>query len=68
MVKAVIADTTPLYALVDSSDQYHQKATHELSIIQQFNIQVIIPYPIVLESYSLVLYRLGNQTAITFFD
>jgi len=31
MIKAVIADTTPLYALVDSSDQYHLKARQELS-------------------------------------
>ncbi|MGL5133438.1 MAG: hypothetical protein ACRC78_12980 [Planktothrix sp.] len=37
MIKAVIADTTPLYALVDSSDQYHQKARQELSQIQQLN-------------------------------
>lgn len=53
MIKAVIADTTPLYALVDSSDQYHKRATQELSTIQQLNIKVIIPYPIALESYSL---------------
>jgi len=66
MTKAVIADTTPLYALVDSSDQYHQQAHQELSLIQKRRIRVIIPYPIALESYSLVLYRLGMQTAITF--
>lgn len=68
MIKAVIADTTPLYALVDSSDQYHQKAKQELSSIQRLKIQVIIPYPIALESYSLVLYRLGTQIAIRFFE
>ncbi|HEY9867507.1 MAG TPA: hypothetical protein V6D21_25250 [Candidatus Obscuribacterales bacterium] len=66
MIKAVIADTTPLYALVDSSDQYHLKARQELSQIQQFNLQVMIPYPIVLETYTLVLYRLGIQRAIKF--
>jgi len=49
MIKAVIADTTPLYALVDSSDQYHLKARQELSQIQQLNLQVMIPYPIVLK-------------------
>lgn len=38
----------------------------ESSITQQFNIQVIIPYAIALESYSLVLYRLGIQAKITF--
>ncbi len=68
MVKAIIADTTPLYALVDPSDQYYQKARQELSTIQKLNRRVIIPYPIVLESYSLVLYRLGIQTAIKFFE
>lgn len=66
MIRAIIADTTPLYALVDISDQYHQQATKELSIIQKSKIQIIIPYPIALESYSLVLYRLGIKTAINF--
>lgn len=66
MIKAVIADTTPLYALVDSSDQYHLKARQELSQIQALNLKVMIPYPIVLETYTLVLYRLGIQRAIKF--
>ena len=66
MIKTIIADTTPLYALVDPSDQYYQKARGELLKIKQLNIQVIIPYTIALESYSLILYRLGIETAIKF--
>ncbi|WP_324282496.1 PIN domain-containing protein [Cyanobacterium aponinum UTEX 3222] len=66
MIKAIIADTILLYALVDSSDQYYGKARSELLKIQQLKIQVIIPYPIALECYSLVLYRLGNQNAHRF--
>lgn len=67
-MQAIIADTTPLYALVYSSDQYHSKARQELSIIQQITVNVVIPYPIVLETYTLVLYRLGNATAIKFYQ
>ena len=54
--------------MLDSSDQYSQKARQELLKIQRLNIKVIIPYPIALESYSLVLYRLGIETAIKFFE
>ncbi|WP_302184643.1 hypothetical protein [Planktothrix pseudagardhii] len=43
MIKAVIADTIPLYALVDSSDQYHLKSRQELSQIQLLNLKVMIP-------------------------
>lgn len=66
MVKAIIADTTPLYALIDSSDQYYQIAREQLLKIQQLNIQVIVSSHILLESYSLILYRLGIDTAIKF--
>jgi predicted nucleic acid-binding protein len=68
MISSVIADTTPLYGLVDPSDQYHQRAVQELLIIQRLKIKVIIPYPIALESYSLVLYRLGIPIALKFFE
>ncbi|CAD5981390.1 hypothetical protein PCC9214_04794 [Planktothrix tepida] len=43
MIKAVIVDTTPLYTLVDSSDQYHLKSRQELSQIQLLNLKVMIP-------------------------
>ena len=67
-LKAVIADTGPLYAAFDLSDQYHDRAQIELQQLEQQKLPVIIPYPIVWESYSLVMQRLGTSIAIQFLE
>ena len=63
-LKAVIADTVTIYAAFDPSDQYHDRAQVELEQLEQQKLSVIIPYPIVWESYSLVMQRLGTSLAI----
>ena len=63
MKRVVLADTGPLYAALDPSDQYHQRAQKELGRLIHEKCEVVIAYPILFESYSLVLYRLGTQTA-----
>ena len=63
MKRVVLADTGPLYAAVDPDDQYHERAQKELKRLTRDMRAIIIAYPILLESYTLVLYRLGNQTA-----
>ncbi|NEN92447.1 MAG: hypothetical protein F6K48_27530 [Okeania sp. SIO3H1] len=65
-MRAVLADTGSLYAAVDPDDQYHQQAQADLNRLQQENLGVIVAYPTVLEAYTLILYRLGNETAKTF--
>ena len=65
-MRAVLADTGPLYAAVDRDDQYHARSQAELQQLDRDNLAVIIPYPIYLEAYSLILYRLGSQQAINF--
>ncbi len=51
-----MADTGPLYALTDVSDQYHERAVREYqSLITQGHV-VTLSYPVVLECYNL-LYR-----------
>jgi predicted nucleic acid-binding protein len=59
------ADTGPLYAAVDPDDQYHGRAQRELKRLSRDRRAVVVAYPILLESYTLVLYRLGEQAALT---
>lgn len=57
----MLVDTGVLYALVDPSDKHHQRAQRELGLLS--NRDVLLAYPILLESYSLVLQRLGRAVA-----
>lgn len=61
MTRRVLVDTGVLYALVDPSDQHHQRAQREAVSLAGWD--VLLAYPMLLESYSLVLQRLGRQVA-----
>ena len=65
-MRALIADTGPLYAAIDVDDQYHQRAQAELQLIEVENLIIVVPFPVYLETYNLLLYRLGTQQAISF--
>jgi predicted nucleic acid-binding protein len=60
---AVIADTGPLYAAVDPHDGYHRRALEQLQKLAREKREIIVPFPILLEAYSLVLPRLGGKAA-----
>lgn len=60
---AVLVDTGPLYALSISSDQYHQRARKTMDQIQRENMAVIVPYPTLMETYSLLLRCVSPVTA-----
>jgi len=56
-------DTGPLYALVDPDDRLHGRARGEAGRIAEQGGTVVVPFPTLLESHSLVLKRLGNRIA-----
>ncbi len=63
MRHAVLADTGPLYAAVDSHDEHHHRAVRELQNLASARRDVVTAFPTLLEAYSLVLLRLGPQIA-----
>jgi predicted nucleic acid-binding protein len=63
MTGAVLADTGPLYALADPSDQFHERAHRELEIIVGRNNPVLVIFPVLCEAHTLVLRRLGGKYA-----
>ena len=63
MKQAVLADTGPLYAAVDPDDAHHARAQRELKRLARDKREVVLAYPTLLEAYTLVLFRLGNQAA-----
>jgi len=60
---AVLADTGPLYALADPSDQFHSRAHRELEIMVSRDHSVLVIFPVLCEARTLVLRRLGGRYA-----
>lgn len=65
-MRGLIADTTPLFGAIDPNDQYHSRAQLELERIEIEKLTVFIPFPVYVETYSLLLYRLGFSYAYNF--
>ena len=63
MMRAVLADTGPLYAVVDPEDEYHTRALRQLQELDSDRRQIMILYSTVLEAYSLIMFRLGRHVA-----
>ena len=63
MMRMVMVDTGPLYALSDPSDQYHQRAREQMKRLNAERRLVAAAYPTVGEAFTLVLKRLGSGYA-----
>jgi len=68
LANVVLADTGPLYALADRSDQYHRRAVAELRELTEEGRVVAIAYPTLAECYTLILRRLGRAYSGSWLD
>jgi predicted nucleic acid-binding protein len=59
----VLADTGPLYAAADPSDDHHERAQGDIRRLNSEGVGVTVAYPTLCECYSLVLYKLGAGAA-----
>ena len=64
MIRAVLADTGPLYAAADEDDADHERSLLQMEQLQRTGRIVLLAYPILLEAYSLVLKRFGSAAAL----
>ncbi len=62
-MRVVLADTGPLYALVDPDDRHHSRARRETERLERQGLGVAVAYPTLLEAYTLVMRRLGGPAA-----
>src|SRR5579859_3706307 len=63
MTRAVLADAVALYAIADESDSLHERAMRDLARIEDDDREVMVAYPTAIETYSLVLKRMGLAAA-----
>ena len=63
MKRAVLADSTPLYAIADKGDGHHARALEQMQVLTCDRWEVLLAYPILLEVYTLVLSRMGRHAA-----
>jgi predicted nucleic acid-binding protein len=63
MNHAVLADAGPLYAAVDPEDSHHRRAVREMERLDEERREIVVAYSTLLETYSLILFRLGKSTA-----
>lgn len=64
--KAVLLDTSALYALADNKDQYHESALNLLCNIQKNKLPIYITNAVIIEAYRLILHKLGKKNAQKF--
>jgi predicted nucleic acid-binding protein len=64
MIRAVLADSGPLYAAADEDDFFHGQALLQLQKLASDRREVVIAYPTLIETYGLLLFRMGTAAAL----
>lgn len=64
----MLADTGPLYAVVDPRDNRFGRARADVARLNSERLSVAVSYPVLCESYSLILRRLGVERARGWLD
>lgn len=64
MIRAVLADSGPLYAAADEDDAHHERALSQLHNLSRHRREVAIAYPTLLETYALLMFRMGTGPAL----
>jgi predicted nucleic acid-binding protein len=67
-MRAVVADTGPLYALIDRHDQYHERAQREYRRLKRRRMQLVVIHPVILETYKLLSRHIGLSVAHTWLE
>ncbi len=62
-MRGVLADTGPLYALIDPDDEHHGRAGMELARLADDGYGLVVAFPIMVEAYKLILRSLGIAAA-----
>ena len=64
--RAILIDPSALYALIDARDQYHEQAKNYLETVLRRGFPVYITNASLIETYRLILHRLGTVRALQF--
>lgn len=64
--RSVFGDTSYFYALADSRDEHHWRALELSEEVAELRIEVATTWDVVVESVTLLRYRLGFQAASKF--
>jgi predicted nucleic acid-binding protein len=59
----VLADTGPLFAAIDPSDQHHDRSTRELRALARGGWQVAVAHTTLIETHRVILHNLGVRHA-----
>lgn len=68
MTRAVVADTGPLFAANDDTDEHHHRSVRDLEHFAKGRREILVCYPVLLETYSLLLFRMGRHAALGWLD